>query len=61
MRTMVRRAVSRPRDDVRVEILGEPPALTPATTTVLLRILVAADTSTEATDPEEAGGALVAS
>ena len=61
MRVMVRPAVSPSRDNVRVEILGEPPALTPAAATVLLQILEQAASPTEAPDPEEVGGALVAS
>ena len=58
---MVRPAVSPTCDDVRVEILGESPVLTPAAATVLLRILVLAESRAETADPEEAGGALVAS
>ena len=57
----MRPAVSPPGDNVRVEILGELPALTPAAARVLLRILEQAASRNEATDPEEVGGALVAS
>jgi hypothetical protein len=58
---MVRPAVRLPRDNARVEILGEAPALTPVAATVLLRILEQVADLDEATDPEEVGGALVAS
>lgn len=58
---MVRPTVRVPRDKPRVEILGEPPALTPLAATVLLRILEQVADLDEATDPEEVGGALVAS